>query len=51
MDNEVIINGIKYIKVEGWECSKCDLRKDDTYGFCGAYVLDCGNFHYEESEE
>ena len=47
----IIINKVKYKKVEGFECSKCDLKRDDCFGFCVGYVSCCGNFHYERIVE
>ena len=52
MDDIIIINGVTYKKVAGFECSKCDLNKVDiAVGFCGGFVSNCGNFHYEATIE
>ena len=52
MDNTIIINGVTDHKVEGFECSKCDLKKDNiAIGFCGGFVTNCSDFHYEAIKE
>lgn len=47
--NEIIIDGITYIRVEdsSMSCSKCAFKNLSTI----CVLADCGGFHYEIKEE